>query len=581
MQAIILAGGLGTRLRSVVSDRPKPMALVEGKPFLEYVLQGLKKSGIDDIIFAVGYKGGMVEEYFGDGSRFGIRARYAYEEELLGTAGAIKNAGKYVTDEQFFVLNGDTFYQMDFGDLSRIQQEKNLEMALVLRGVPDISRYGAARLTDGLLTAFNEKNGNTGAGTINGGVYLMKRALLDEIPEGKVSLENECIPRWMQEGRRLGGIVNDGYFIDIGVPEDYFRFQEDVRGRAPLRVSFGGGGTDVEPFCVEQGGAIIGSTINKYAYCSIIPRDDDQITVHSLDFDMTVKYNAKENYVCDGRLDLVTEALRAMDIKQGCEVYLQCDAPAGSGLGTSSTVMVSLLTAMARWKGITLDNYAMADLAYGVERIDLGISGGYQDQYAATFGGFNFIEFHGRNNVVVNPLRIRRDIINELQYNLLLCYTGNIHVSANIIKDQVSNYKKPDAFQAMCEVKALSYAMKDELLKGNLHNFGRLLDYGWESKKRMSSKITNPQIDMLYDEAKKAGALGGKLLGAGGGGFLLVYCPYNVKHQVARRLEAAGGQLMDWNFELRGAQSWICDEDRWDYRDIQVQMPDKEYTFHV
>ena len=213
MQAIILAGGLGTRLRSVVSDRPKPMALVEGKPFLEYVLQGLKKSGIDDIIFAVGYKGGMVEEYFGDGSRFGIRARYAYEEELLGTAGAIKNAGKYVTDEQFFVLNGDTFYQMDFGDLSRIQQEKNLEMALVLRGVP----------------AFNEKNGNTGAGTINGGVYLMKRVLLDEIPEGKVSLENECIPRWMQEGRRLGGIVNDGYFIDIGVPEDYFRFQEDVR----------------------------------------------------------------------------------------------------------------------------------------------------------------------------------------------------------------------------------------------------------------------------------------------------------------------------------------------------------------
>ena len=171
----------------------------------------------------------MVEEYFGDGLRFGIRARYAYEEELLGTAGAIKNAGKYVTDEQFFVLNGDTFYQMDFGDLSRIQQEKNLEMALVLRGVPDISRYGAARLTDGLLTAFNEKNGNTGAGTINGGVYLMKRALLDEIPEGKVSLENECIPRWMQEGRRLGGIVNGGYFIDIGVPEDYFRFQEDVR----------------------------------------------------------------------------------------------------------------------------------------------------------------------------------------------------------------------------------------------------------------------------------------------------------------------------------------------------------------
>ena len=334
-----------------------------------------------------------------------------------------------------------------------------------------------------------------------------------------------------------------------------------IRGRAPLRVSFGGGGTDVEPFCLEQGGAIIGSTINKYAYCSIIPRDDEHITVHSLDFDMTVKYNTNENYVYDGKLDLVTAALKAMDIKQGCEVYLQCDAPAGSGLGTSSTVMVALLTAMARWKGIEMDNYAMADLAYGVERCDLKIAGGYQDQYAATFGGFNFIEFHGRNNVVVNPLRIRRDIINELQYNLLLCYTGNIHVSANIIRDQVNNYKKQDAFEAMCEVKALSYAIKDELLKGNLHNFGKLLDYGWE-------------------EAKKAGALGAKLLGAGGGGFLLVYCPYNVKHKVAARLEQVGGQLMDWNFELRGAQSWICNDERWQYQDVKVQMPDKEYQFN-
>ena len=354
-----------------------------------------------------------------------------------------------------------------------------------------------------------------------------------------------------------------------------------IRGRAPLRISFGGGGTDVAPFCVEQGGAIIGSTINKYAYCSIVPRRDDQIIVHSLDFDMTVKYNARENYVYDGRLDLVTAALNAMEIKKGCEVYLQCDAPPGSGLGTSSTVMVALLTAMARWKGVELDGYAMADLAYKVEREDLKIDGGYQDQYASTFGGFNFIEFHGRNDVVVNPLRIKKDIIHELQYNLLLCYTGKIHVSANIIRDQVSNYKKEPSDGAMCEVKALAYAMKDELLKGNLHSFGKLLDYGWQSKKRMSSKITNPQIDELYEEALKAGAFGGKLLGAGGGGYLLVYCPYNVRHKVAERLELAGGQLADWNFELRGAQSWIADEHRWDYGQVKVQMPDKEYIFHV
>lgn len=235
MQAILLAGGLGTRLRSVVSDRPKPMALIENKPFMEYVVHELSRHGITDIIFAVGYKGSMVEEYFGDGSRFlspdgqPLTVRYAYEEELLGTAGAIKNAGKLVTEDAFFVLNADTFYQIDYSRLVRLQAERGFSMALVLREVPDVSRYGQAVLEDGRLVGFNEKTTEAKPGTINGGVYLMNRELLEDIPEGKVSLENEMIPRWLKEGRALGGFVNDGYFIDIGIPEDYFRFIEDVK----------------------------------------------------------------------------------------------------------------------------------------------------------------------------------------------------------------------------------------------------------------------------------------------------------------------------------------------------------------
>ena len=175
----------------------------------------------------------MVEEHFRDGKEMGIHVSYAYEEELLGTAGAIKNAGKFVTEDQFFVLNADTFYQLDYSRLTALSGEKNLDMALVLREVEDVSRYGAAVLKDQMLTGFNEKLQGDGEtkrpGTINGGVYLMKRSLLDEIPDGKVSLEQEMIPRWMKEGKRLGGFVNDGYFIDIGIPEDYFRFQEDVK----------------------------------------------------------------------------------------------------------------------------------------------------------------------------------------------------------------------------------------------------------------------------------------------------------------------------------------------------------------
>ena len=206
------------------------MALIQGKPFMEYVIRELKASGIDDIIFAVGYKGSMVEDYFGSGSAFGIRASYAYEETLLGTAGAIRNAARHMTGDEVFVLNADTFYRIDYARLADIKSEKRLAMALVLRQVPDISRYGEATLTNGILTGFNEKSSEARPGTINGGVYLLSRELIGRIPEGKVSLENDMIPKWLSEGRRIGGFVNEGYFIDIGIPQDYFRFIDDVAG---------------------------------------------------------------------------------------------------------------------------------------------------------------------------------------------------------------------------------------------------------------------------------------------------------------------------------------------------------------
>jgi len=231
MQAVLLAGGLGTRLQSVVNDRPKPMALIGDKPFLEYVLMELKRNNIIDIIFAVGYKGSMVEEYFQSGKDFGLNILYSYEETPLGTAGAIKLAGQYIKDDRFFVLNADTLYRLDYSRILGIENELNLDMTLVLREVPDISRYGAARLSEenrGFLTAFNEKESEAKKGTINGGVYLLNRELLEQIPEGKVSLENEIIPKLMKEGFKLGGLVNDGYFIDIGIPEDYYKFIHDV-----------------------------------------------------------------------------------------------------------------------------------------------------------------------------------------------------------------------------------------------------------------------------------------------------------------------------------------------------------------
>ncbi|MCI8513499.1 MAG: NTP transferase domain-containing protein [Lachnospiraceae bacterium] len=230
MQAILLAGGLGTRLRSVVKDRPKPMAPVNDRPFLEYLLHSLTSQGIQDIIFAVGYKGSMIEEYFGNGTFFNADIHYAYEETLLGTAGAIKNAVPYVKEESVLVLNADTYYSMEYRKLFSLCETHSYEMALVLREVADVSRYGEAELRGNELVRFNEKTEESRPGTINGGVYLMRSSLLNEIPNGKVSLENEIIPKLLRESRKIGGIINDGYFIDIGVPADYFRFIEDVKG---------------------------------------------------------------------------------------------------------------------------------------------------------------------------------------------------------------------------------------------------------------------------------------------------------------------------------------------------------------
>jgi NDP-sugar pyrophosphorylase family protein len=229
MEVILLAGGLGTRLRSVVSDRPKPLADVCGRPFISYLVRSLARQGFTDIIFAVGYMGGMIEDTFGDGSAYGIRASYAVERELLGTAGAIRNAARCGRGDEFLILNADTFYQMDYRPLCDLAESGGYDLSLVLRRVPDIRRYGEARLRGTRLVSFNEKTAEERPGTINGGIYLMRRELIGTIPEGKVSLENEMIPRWLREGRPLGGIVNDGYFIDIGVPEDYRRFCEDVR----------------------------------------------------------------------------------------------------------------------------------------------------------------------------------------------------------------------------------------------------------------------------------------------------------------------------------------------------------------
>lgn len=334
-----------------------------------------------------------------------------------------------------------------------------------------------------------------------------------------------------------------------------------IRSKAPLRISFGGGGTDVSPYPEKMGGVVIGTTIDKYAYCTLVARSDGSINVKSLDYDVVAKYHVDDKLLYDGKLDLVKAVVKVMKVKNGVDLFLHSDAPPGSGLGTSSALVVALIGAIKHWLKLSLTDYDIAELAYHIEREEVGIKGGKQDQYNATFGGFNFIEFLGKTTIV-NPLRIKRGTLNELEYRLMLCYTGKTRLSAGVIEDQVSRYVRgeKETVQALDDTKALAIAMKNALLLGEIDEFGTLLDKAWCAKKNFSPKISEPHIDEMYDVVRKSGVIGGKLLGAGAGGYLLLLCQFDKYHIVAEKLEGLGGKVVDFGFDLRGLQTWEVDK---------------------
>lgn len=332
-----------------------------------------------------------------------------------------------------------------------------------------------------------------------------------------------------------------------------------IRAKAPLRLSFAGGGTDVSPFLEREGGCVLSATISRYSWGTLTPREDSQIHIESADLGALFYFDTRSNLVYDGKMDLAKAAIRNLNVQdtRGFDLFVKTDAPPGSGLGSSSSLMVNMIGMLREFKSLPLTEYETAELAYQIERKQLGIQGGMQDQYAATFGGFNFIEFHA-DHVIVNPLRINRDAANELEHNLLLCYTGKPRTTDGIIQDQVGRYEQNEetTLDGLRKQKTLAVEMKNALLQRRLDDFGALLDTAWQYKKQMSPKISNAHIDEMYAEARQHGALGGKITGAGGGGYLLLYCEYEKKHKVAEAMRRLGGAPTEFSFEFHGLQTW-------------------------
>jgi D-glycero-alpha-D-manno-heptose-7-phosphate kinase len=335
------------------------------------------------------------------------------------------------------------------------------------------------------------------------------------------------------------------------------------RSKAPLRIGLAGGGTDVSPYSDLYGGAILNATISLFAYANIEPIEENAIIMTAMDRREEQRFDWAAELPIDGKLDLLKGVYNRIHKDYGVpltgfRLSTFVDAPAGSGLGTSSTLVVAIIGAFAEMLKLPLGDYDIAQYAFDIERNDLKLAGGKQDQYAATFGGVNFMEFYEGSKVIVNPLRIRQEYLHELENNLILYFTSTSRESATIIKEQQKNVnaKNEKSIEAMHQLKEQAKMMKEALLKGRLQEIGEILDFGFEQKRKMAANISNEAIESIYDAAKKAGATGGKISGAGGGGFMIFYCPGNTRHAVKETLLSFGGEVKNYTFAHGGVSSW-------------------------
>ena len=335
------------------------------------------------------------------------------------------------------------------------------------------------------------------------------------------------------------------------------------RSKAPLRIGLAGGGTDVSPYSDQFGGAILNATVSLSAYATLEPIEEDKIILRALDRNESETHELLQRLPINGTLDLLKGVYNRIQQDynfplSGFILSTFVDAPAGSGLGTSSTLVVAILGVFVEKYKLPLSDYEIAQYAYSIERVDLQLAGGKQDQYAATFGGVNFMEFYKDDKVIVNPLRIKPHYLHELENNLVLYFTATSRESATIIKEQVKNVTNNNekSIEAMHQLKEQAKMMKEALLQGKLNDIGKILDYGFQQKRLMAANISNQSIENIYDVAKASGATGGKISGAGGGGFMIFYCPNNTRYAVINALNNFGGAIKKYQFTKYGLTTW-------------------------
>ncbi|MCI1016456.1 sugar kinase [Herbaspirillum sp. C7C2] len=353
-------------------------------------------------------------------------------------------------------------------------------------------------------------------------------------------------------------VAPDGRLMDLITPEYELASPEApvlTRARAPVRISFGGGGSDLTYYFVDHPGAVLSTTVALYAHATLIPRADRNIHIYSEDLDTHTHYPSLLDLLASPRQDLLSAVVSVIKPIYGFDLYVRSDFPVGSGLGGSSAVATAVVAAFNEMRLDRWTTYEVAELAFQAERVCFGVAGGWQDQYASAFGGFNLIELGDKKNLV-HAIRLEAATVNELEECLILCDSRIKHDSGTLHKKQRETYSNENKAEQLTEMVALCREMHRHLLRGELMDFGRCLDKAWQLKRGLSADISNPELAHIYESAMQAGALGGKLLGAGAGGFFLFFVQPQYRQQLAKRLKDLNCKLSIFKFENEGVVSW-------------------------
>ena len=376
------------------------------------------------------------------------------------------------------------------------------------------------------------------------------------------SMEHESIYKKLDQEITFIPVLDDNKrllkFITKNTIPSRFEKLITARSKSPVRISFGGGGSDTTAFFKDNNGAVINSTISLYSHCSLSKRTDSKINIDSADLNINKSYLSLDEFLNSDKcaLDLIKATIKVINPSFGFDLYIQSDFPLRSGLGGSAVVVSSVIGCFNEFRIDKWSSYEIAELAYEAERLNMGISGGWQDQYATVFGGFNFMEFSNRQNLI-HPLRLSETTKCSLEQNLILCYTNTSHKSSEIHQDQKYNLDKKDIQENVKKNVKIAYKMRESLLKENLNDFSDLMNDSWELKKSYSSDISTDYLDDIYEGAKQNGALSGKLLGAGGGGYFLFFTNFSNRNKLINWIKSEGLIYTNFKFEDVGLKSWI------------------------